>query len=123
MKIISSPEIPKPVGHYSPGIEHNGLVFVSGQIPRCPKTGVLKIASIAEETIQCLENIDAVLRAAGTDRSKVLKVTAYISSVEYWPELNQAYAEFFGDHRPARAVIPVGQFNGFNVEIDAIASM
>ncbi len=123
MRTVSSPDIPSPAGHYSPGIEHNGLLFVSGQVPRCPKTGILMIASIAEETAQCLDNLDGVLRAAGTDRSRVLKVTAYISSIEYWPELNRAYAEFFGDHRPARAVIPSGQFKGFNVEIEAIAAV
>ncbi len=124
MKIISTPDSPLPAGHYSQGIVHNGVVHVSGMLAVDPATGERKLGSIEEQTRRALENLDGVLRAAGTSRNKVLKCTCYISDIELWGQVNQVYAEFFGDHKPARAVVPTRALHfGFLVEIDCVAAV
>lgn len=124
MKVISIPECPAPAGHYSQGIVHNGLVYVSGMLAVDPKTGDKKLGSVEEQTLQALENVDAVLRAAGSARDKVLKCTCYVADIELWGRVNAVYAEFFGDHKPARAVVPTRELHfGFLVEIECIAAV
>lgn len=124
MKVISTPECPAPAGHYSQGITHNGLVYVSGMLAVDPKTGDKKLGSIEEQTLQALGNVDAVLRAAGSGRDKVLKCTCYVADIELWGRVNAVYAEFFGDHKPARAVVPTRELHfGFLVEIECIAAV
>ncbi len=122
MKCISTPDCPAPAGHYSQGVLHNGLLYVSGMLAVDPKTGEKKLGSIEEQTQQALENIDAVLKASGTSRDKVLKCTCYISDIELWGRVNTVYADFFGDHKPARAVVPTRELHfGFKVEIECVA--
>jgi len=71
-----------------------------------------------------LANLDAVLIAAGSSREKVLKVTVYVSDVGHWPKVNAVYGEFFGSHRPARTVVPVGKLHyGYEIELDALAAV
>lgn len=124
MRYISTPECPAPAGHYSQGVEHDGLVYVSGMLAVDPVTGEKKLGSVEEQTRQALENVDAVLRAAGTSRDKVLKCTCYVSDIELWGRVNDVYAEFFGEHRPARAVVPTRALHfGFLVEIECIAAV
>lgn len=124
MKIISTPDSPVPAGHYSQGIVYNGLLYVSGMLAVDPKTGEKKLGSIEEQTRQALVNIDGVLRAAGTSRDKVLKCTCYVSDIALWGQVNTVYAEFFGTHKPARAVVPTRELHfGFLVEIDCIAAV
>lgn len=124
MKVISTPECPAPAGHYSQGIIHNGLVYVSGMLAVDPKTSDKKLGSVEEQTLQALENVDAVLRAAGSGRDKVLKCTCYVADIELWGRVNAVYAEFFGDHKPARAVVPTRELHfGFLVEIECIAAV
>lgn len=124
MHTISTPECPEPAGHYAQGIVHNGLLYVSGMLAVAPETGDKKLGSIEEQTLQALENIDGVLRAAGTSRDKVLKCTCYVPDIALWAQVNAVYAEFFGEHRPARAVVPTRQLHfGFLVEIDCIAAV
>lgn len=124
MKIISTSDCPPPAGHYSQGVVHNGLLYVSGMLAVDPKTGERKLGTIEEQTQQCLENIDGVLRAAGTSRDKVLKCTCYVSDIELWGQVNAVYADFFGDHKPARAVVPTRELHfGFLVEIECIAAV
>lgn len=121
-----SPDLaPPPSGHYSPGVVHNGLVYVSGQLPRVPgKPADFALPSIEEQTRQALSNAEAVLQAAGSRRDLVLRATLYVSDISYWPAVDAEYASFFGDHRPARAIVPVGKFkNGFLIEIDMIAAV
>lgn len=114
---------PKPVGHYSPGIVHNGLVFVSGQLPmdlesREPFTG-----DIGEQTELALRNVEAVLHEAGSDLQHVLQMTIYISDIELWGKINETYARILGNHRPSRAIVPVKDLHfGTKIEIQAIAA-
>jgi 2-iminobutanoate/2-iminopropanoate deaminase len=124
MKMISTPDAPAPAGHYSQAVVHGDLVFVSGQLAVDAATGRKSVGTIEEQTKIALENVAAILRAAGSDIDRVLKTTVYISDIELWGRVNEVYAEFFGDHRPARAVVPTRDLHfGFKVEIEAVATV
>jgi 2-iminobutanoate/2-iminopropanoate deaminase len=124
MKKILTPNAPQPAGHYSQGIVHQGLVFVAGQVAIDPETGEKKLSSIEEQTEQTLKNVAAILEAAGSDLHHVLKTTVYITDINLWGQVNEAYAKVFGDHRPARAIIPVRDLHyGFLIEIEALAAL
>jgi 2-iminobutanoate/2-iminopropanoate deaminase len=119
---ISTPNAPEPAGHYAQAIVHDGLVFVSGQLPIDPRTGEKRIGTIEEQTEQALANVAAILRAAGSDLDSVLKVTVYIADISLWGRVNAVYAQAFGDHRPARAVVPTRDLHyGFQIEVEVIA--
>jgi 2-iminobutanoate/2-iminopropanoate deaminase len=120
---VSTPNAPAAGGHYSQAVVYNGLVFVAGQLAIDPETGTRLTGSIDEQTEQCLKNIGAILKAAGSDLSRVLKMTVYISDIELWSAVNAVYARVMGEHRPARAVVPVKELHyGFKIEIEAIAA-
>ena len=122
--MISTPDAPSPAGHYSQAVVYGDTVYVSGQLAVDPITGEKGVGSIEEQTRLTLRNIEQILLAAGSDLAHVIKTTAYISDVELWGGVNQAYAEVFGDHRPARAVVPSRDLhNGCLVEIEAIAAL
>ena len=124
METISTTDAPVPAGHYSQAVIHNGLVFVSGQLAVDAATGRKYAGTIEQQTRIALENVAAILRAAGSDVDQELKTTVYISDIELWSRVNDVYAEFFGSHRPARAVVPTRDLHyGFQVEIEAIASV
>ena len=124
MDVISTPNAPKPAGHYSQAIVHNNLVYVSGQLPLDPKTGEKRIGSIEEQTEQALKNLSEILKAAGSNLNRVMKTTVYISDIELWDRVNAVYSRFFGEHRPARAVVPTRNLHfGFQIEIEAIAAL
>jgi reactive intermediate/imine deaminase len=113
---------PAPRGPYSAGIRAGGLLFVSGQIAIAPDGRSLADADLETQTRQCLANLRAVLDAGGATLQQVAKVTVYMAEPDGWPLFNRLYAEFFGPHRPARAIVPVPAFpGGFKVELDAIA--
>ena len=121
---VSTPNAPAAAGHYSQAVVYNGLVFVAGQLAIDPHTGARLTGSIEEQTEQCLKNIAGILTAAGSDVSRVLKMTVYISDIEMWSAVNAVYARVMGDHRPARAVVPVKELHyGFKIEVEAIAAM
>ncbi|CAN5580253.1 RidA family protein [soil metagenome] len=121
---IILPNAPAPKGHYSPAIVHNGLIFVSGQLAINAETGEEITDSIEAQTEQCLRNIEAVLLAAGSDLNHVLKMTIFVSDENLWNAVNETYKRILGEHKPARAVIPVGKFRGdFLIEIEAIATV
>jgi len=99
------------------------LVFVSGQLPIDPSTDCHCRGPIEEQAKQALCNLKAVLSAAGSDLSHVLKTTVYVSDIALWDSVNAVYASFFGDHRPARPVVPSSELHhGFQIEIEAIAA-
>ena len=124
MKKTFTPNAPKPAGHYSQAIAHNGMVYVSGQLPIDPETGEKRISSIEEQTEQALKNVAAILNAANSDLNHVVKTTVYISDIQLWDRVNTVYANFFGDHKPARAVVPTRDLHfGFQIEIEAIAAI
>lgn len=124
MTFIQTPDAPAPGGHYSQAVVHNGLVYLSGILPITPTGQKLADASIAEQTEQVLANFDAILKASGSHRSNVLKVTVFVSDSSAWSTVNQLYTQFFGDHRPARSVVPVGPLHyGLSIELEAIATL
>jgi 2-iminobutanoate/2-iminopropanoate deaminase len=124
MKSIYTANAPKPAGHYAQAIVHNNLVYVSGQLPIDPQTGKKHIATIEDQTRQALKNVSEVIKAAGSDMDKVIKTTVYIANIELWDRVNRVYAEFFGEHKPARAVVPTKELHfGFQIEIEAIATL
>ncbi len=123
MKKIQPPNQPQPKGHYSPGVEHNGLIYVSGQLPMSLDTREPFTGDIGEQTELALRNVEAVLKAGGSDLDHVLQMTVYVSEMEMWDEVNKRYAEVMGDHRPARAIVPVKDLHfGTKIEIQAIAA-
>lgn len=123
MRRIQPSDQPQPKGHYSPGVEHNGLIFVSGQLPMTLDTREPLTGDIEEQTELALRNVEHVLKAAGSDLSHVLQMTIYVSDMELWGAVNAKYAEVMGDHRPARAIVPVKDLHfGVKVEIQAIAA-
>ena len=119
---ISTQNAPKPSGHYSQAIVHNNIVYVSGQLPIDPKTGEKRIGSIEEQTEQALKNLSQILEAADSNINQVIKTTVYISDIGLWDRVNAVYSRFFGERRPARAVVPTRDLHyGFQIEIEAIA--
>jgi 2-iminobutanoate/2-iminopropanoate deaminase len=121
-EVVSTPAAPAAVGPYSQAIVGNGLVFCSGQIPLDPATGELVGGTIADQTRRCMENLAAVLEAAGSGLDKVVKTTVFLTDMDDFAELNEAYGEFFGDEPPARATFAVAALpKGARVEIECVA--
>ena len=113
---------PKAIGPYSQAVIAGPLVFVSGQIPLDPATGQLVAGEFVAEVEQVLANVDAVLQAAGSSRDRVAKVSVFVTDLSLFGTLNEVYARFFGDHRPARAVVQVCALpRGVRVEMEAVA--
>ena len=124
MKKIQPSNQPIPKGHYSPGIVYGGLVYVSGQLPMSLETREPFTGDIGKQTELALRNVEAVLHAAGSGLSHVLQFTIYVSDMELWGAVNAAYARVMGEHRPARAIVPVnGLHFGTKIEIQAIAAV
>src|SRR5215203_2815559 len=124
MKIIQPTDQPTPKGHYSPGIEHNGLIYVSGQLPMTLDTREPFAGDIERQTELALQNVEHVLKTAGSDMNHVLQMTIYVSDMELWGKVNEVYARVMGDHRPARAVIPVKDLHfDTKIEIAAVAAV
>ncbi len=121
MKIIKSDKIPEPKGHYSPAIEHNGVLYLSGQLPVDPVSGKIP-GNIEDQTQQALENVRLILTEAGSAMDRVLTMRLYISDIALWSAVNQVYAAFLGSHKPARAIIPTRDLHhGCLIEIEAMA--
>jgi 2-iminobutanoate/2-iminopropanoate deaminase len=124
MKAVYFEGVPKPVGHYAPAIVHDGLVYVSGQLPMDLVTREPFTGAIEQQTELALRNVEAVLYEAGSDLDHVLQMTIYVSDMELWGKANEAYARVMGEHRPARAMIPVKDLHfGTQIEIQAIAAV
>ena len=123
-RTISTDGAPRAIGPYSQGIAAAGLLFLSGQIPLDPKTGVLVQGTIQEEVARVLENLKAVLEAAGAGIDRVVRTTVYLTSLEDFQAMNEVYARYFGENRPARSTVQVAALpKGARVEIDAIAAL
>lgn len=123
IKRINTPDAPTPAGHYSQATVYDGLVFVAGQLSIDPATGEKKLGPIEEQTEQALMNVHAILKAAGSDWDRVLKINISIADINLWESVNAVYTRILGENRPARAVIPCGPLHyGFLIEIEAIAA-
>lgn len=120
---VTTPNAPKPAGHYSQAVGYGDLIFVSGQLPVSLKGEARPDLSFEEQARLALGNMLAIVKAAGGGPDRVLKVTAFIVGVDNWPAFNRVYAELFGDSRPARSVVPLGSLHhGCLVEVEAIAA-
>ena len=113
---------PRAAGHYSPSVSFGNLIFTSGQLPVINSVTKEVPESITAQTLVTLQKIENLLKEKGLDRTHILKTTAFITDGKYWPEVNQVYADFFGNHKPARSIIPISSLNyGAKIEIEAIA--
>ncbi|MCM8535305.1 MAG: RidA family protein [Lentisphaeraceae bacterium] len=123
MKEISTPKAPAAIGPYSQAIEANGFVYVSGQIPLDPQTGELVEDTIETQTRRVLDNLKAIVEAAGTSLAKVVKVEVFLSDINDFAIVNSIYAEYFtNDPKPARQAVEVANLPKFvKVEISCIA--
>ncbi len=120
---IYTDKAPRPVGPYSQGVVAGGcILFVSGQIPIDPETGELVKGSFEEQARRALENLKAVVEAAGGSMDDLVKVTVYITDMDRFGEFNKIYSEYFRSAPPARAVVEVSRLPlGVPIEIEAIA--
>ena len=124
MKKIKLPNAPEPKGHYSPAVVHNGLIFVSGQLPRNAVTGEVETGAIERQTELALRNVEAVLLEANSDLNHILQMTIYVSEMDDWGVVNEVYKQILGEHKPARAIVPVKNLHfGTKIEIQAIAAV
>lgn len=122
MRVITTDNAPPPAGHYSQAVIHGGLVYVSGQLPIDLESGEPQIGSIEEQTRTAIANLASILEAAGSGLTRVIKTTVYVSEIDLWGRVNAVYAECFGEHRPARAVVPTRDLHfGCQIEIEAVA--
>jgi len=115
---------PAAVGPYSHAVKSGGLLFCSGQTPLDPSTGKLVEGSIGDQTRRCLENLQVVAAAAGASLNNAVRLGVYVTDMGTFPEVNEAYAAFFGDDPPARSTIGVASLPlGARVEIDAVVAL
>jgi len=122
--VVSTPGAPKAIGPYSQAIVSQGFLFTAGQVALDPSTGQLVPGGIAEQTSRALENLRAVLRAAGSDVSQVVKTTVFLVDMADFAAMNEVYGRVFGDHRPARSTVAVAALpRGALVEIEVIATV
>ncbi len=123
MRRVGTPHAPQPGGHYSQAVVHGDHVYVAGQLPIDPMHPEAAHGDAAHQVRQTLTNVAHILEAAGSGLDKVLQMTVYISDMSDWSEVDRVYAEVMGEHRPARAVVPVRDLHhGYLVEIQAIAA-
>ncbi|MEH7124415.1 RidA family protein [Bacillus sp. JJ1532] len=112
----------KSNGHYALATIHNDVVYVSGQFAIDPITQQKKFGTIEDETLQALKNIEYILNEAGSQKNQILRMTLYIPDIQLWDRVDRVYKEFFGNHKPARSVVPTNELHfGFKIEIEAIA--
>lgn len=120
--ILSTQDAPQAIGPYAQGIAFNDLVFTSGQLPINPQTGELTQNTIEEATHQAIKNLEAVLIAAGSDLSKVIKATVLLKDLNDFAAMNKVYAEYFGNNPPARTCFQAAKLPMDAIfEIEAIA--
>lgn len=122
MTPVTAPQLPTPVGPYSPGMAVGDLVFVSGQAGRDPRTGTVA-PDVEAQTEQALRNIETILRAAGSSLAHVVRCGVFLVDMKEFQKMNGVYARVFGAHRPARTTVEVSGLpgEGLRVEIDAVA--
>lgn len=121
-QVIATKQAPAAIGPYSQAIRAGQIVFCSGQIPLDPATGQLVAGGVADQTRRVLENLRAVLEAAGASLASVVKTTVYLKNMGDFAEMNWTYAEFFKEAPPARATVEVARLpKDVAVEIDAVA--
>lgn len=122
--VVATDRAPGAVGPYSQAVVIDGWLFCSGQVPLDPDTGELVSGTIAEETRRSMDNLTAVLEAAGADWSKVVKTTCFLTDMGDFVEFNEAYADYVGEEPPARATVAVAALpKGARVEVECVAKL
>lgn len=123
-KIITTDKAPAPIGPYSQAVMVNNMLYVSGQIAINPGTGQLVLDNIIEETQQVMNNLKAILEAAGMDFSNVIKTTIFLKDMNQFSSVNEVYGAFFKSDFPARETVQVAALPKFvNVEISMVAAV
>jgi 2-iminobutanoate/2-iminopropanoate deaminase len=122
MESIKTDRAPEAIGPYSQAIKANGFIFASGQIPLDPATMQIVAGGIEEQTGRVLENLKAVLEAAGSSLDHVVKTTVYLADMSEFAAMNEIYARYFGARKPARATVQVARLpRDVRIEIDVVA--
>jgi 2-iminobutanoate/2-iminopropanoate deaminase len=122
MESIQTGRAPQAIGPYSQAIKANGFIFASGQIPLDPATMLIVEGGIEEQTARVLDNLKAVLEAAGSSLDHVVKTTVYLADMNEFAAMNEIYARYFGATKPARATVQVARLpRDVKVEIDVVA--
>ncbi len=119
---IETEQAPRPIGPYSQAVRAGGFIFVSGQIPIDPATGLITGHDAAGQTRQVMANVAAILEAAGSNLGRIVKTTIYLTDLDDFTETNRVYSECMGDAKPARATVQVSRLpRDVRVEIEAVA--
>lgn len=122
LKVLATDKAASAVGPYSQGIEGNNMIFTSGQLPVDMETGEVCTGDIERETRLAIEGLTAVLAAGGASLENIVKVTVFVTDIGDFSAINEVYAEYFTDHKPARSLVEVSKLpKGANIEIEAIA--
>jgi 2-iminobutanoate/2-iminopropanoate deaminase len=122
LDFISTPRAPKAIGPYSQAVCANGFLFTAGQVALDPDRAELVAGGITEQTARALENLQAILAAAHTDLTQVVKTTVFLVDMADFSAMNEVYSRAFGDHRPARSTVAVAALpRGARVEIEVVA--
>jgi 2-iminobutanoate/2-iminopropanoate deaminase len=124
MTLINTPHAAQPGGHYSQAVVHGQTAYLAGILPIRPNGEKLADASIEAQTDAVLVNLRAILAACSSSPAQVIHVRIYLTDIAEWGTINAMYARFFGDHKPARAVVPVPTLHyGFKLELEAVAEV
>ena len=121
---VSTEKAPKAIGPYTQAIVHNGIAYLSGQIALDPSTNQLVEGDVTVQTERVLENLKAVLEAAGASLGSVLKTTVFLKDMADFPKMNEVYGRYFSQNQPARSTVQAAKLpRDVSVEIDAIAAV
>jgi 2-iminobutanoate/2-iminopropanoate deaminase len=124
IRTVETERAPAAIGPYSQAVVHGGLLYTAGQIPLDPATGEFVGGDARAQAERVLRNLDAVLAAAGAGRDTVLKTTVFLRDLNDFAAVNEVYAAFFGDHRPARSTVQVARLpRDSAVEIELVAAV
>lgn len=122
LNLIATDKAPGAVGPYSQGVKAGSFIYTSGQLAIVPETGELIKGDIQKETRQCLDNVKAVLAEGGASFEDIVKVTVFVTDIKNFSLINEVYAEYFTNHKPARSLVEVSNLpKGGDIEIEAIA--
>lgn len=124
IRTVSTPDSPPPAGHYAQAVVHNGTVYVAGLLPWDPDDLEAPIGDIEQQARRVMMSLQAVLEASGSSLDRLLSVTVFVADLSDWGTINDVFAEALGDHRPARAVVPVLPLKrNAALELTAIAAL
>ena len=124
LSVVATEQAPAAIGPYSQAIVANGFLYTAGQIPLDPVSMDVDGSDIEAQSERVLKNLDAVLRAAGTSLSRVVKTTCFLVDLNDFPAFNAIYGRWFGDHKPARSTVQVAKLpRGVLVEVECIAAL